>query len=227
VSVEISVESYVFTCARCATRWTESYQVNQVIDDSGTIRSFYRHHGDPCEAPVSGNVECPRCHASKAQRDPLYGQFGGSAAADPADRLPEVPPQAAAPEAPDVPEAPARPSRPARHRTGTWRRFKFSAVVTLDTSLPPGRQYLSGVPGLVLHAPSCQLPARHQYFPAVVYTDDNRPLRPGTRGSSVIITVPDDDAAAFFQPGQHFTVWDGTDIGHGTVGEHLVFRWPF
>jgi hypothetical protein len=73
VSVEISVESYLFTCARCTTRWAESYQVSQVIDDAGAVRSFYRQHGVPCDAPVSGNVECPTCHATKALRDPLYG----------------------------------------------------------------------------------------------------------------------------------------------------------
>jgi hypothetical protein len=220
MTVEISVESYVFTCARCAGRWTESYQVSQVVDDAGVIRSFYRHHGDPCDAPVGGNVECPNCHAQKAFRDPLYGQ--------PTDFfLPET--AASAPTAPTAPRQPAREDevapKPKRRRAGTWRRFKFSAVVTLETSGRPGRQYLSGVPGLVLHAPSCEPPARHQYFPAVVYTDDNRPLRPGSKGIAVNISVPDDDASAFFQPGQRFTLWDGTDIGHGTVGERLFFSW--
>jgi hypothetical protein len=59
VAIEISVESYLFTCARCAARWTESYQVSEAIDDAGAIRSCYRYQGVPCEAPVGGNVECP------------------------------------------------------------------------------------------------------------------------------------------------------------------------
>jgi len=217
MSVEISVESYVFTCARCAARWTESYQVSQVVDDAGAIRSFYRYHGDPCEAPVSGNVECPNCRTQKVFRDPLYGRPPDFVLPESAASAPAVPTQRAAEDAP----------RRKRRAAGTWRRFKFSAVVTLETAGRPGRQYLSGVPGLVLHAPSCEPPARHQYFPAVVYTDDNRPLRPGSKDIPVIISVPDDDASAFFQPGQRFTVWDGTDIGHGTVRERLFFRWLF
>jgi hypothetical protein len=217
MSVEISVESYLFTCARCAARWSESYQVSEVIDDAGAVRCFYRQHGTPCEAPVSGNVECPNCHAMKALRDPLYGVRPDF---DPeeAGRAPSVPRQRAAGE--------GLPG-PSRHAAAhTWRRFKFSAVVTLETAGRSRRQYPSGVPGLMLRAPSCQRPTHHQYFPAVVYTDDDRPLRPGDKRVSVIISVPDDDARGYFQSGQHFTVWDGTDIGHGTVAQRLSFQWP-
>jgi hypothetical protein len=215
VSIEISVESYQFTCARCAARWTESYQVSQVVDDSGAIRSFYRQHGDPCEAPVSGNVACPKCHAMQARRDPLYGvrpyfdpeQASGALAVPQPRAEEEVPP-------------------PARHAIAhTWRRYKFSAVVTLETAGRSRRQYLSGVPGLMVRAPSCQRPTQQKYFPAVVYTDDDRPLRPGDKGVSVVISVPDDDASGYFQSGQHFTVWDGRDIGHGTVAHRMFFHW--
>ena len=216
MSVEISVESYLFTCARCATRWSESYQVSQVIDDAGDVRCFYRQHGASCEAPVSGNVECPNCHATKALRDPLYGVRPDSGPEE-AGRVPSVPRQRAAEEGLPV---------PARHAAGhTWRRFKFSAVVTLQAAGRSRQQYPSGVPGLMLRAPSCQRPTKQQYFPAVVYTDDDRPLRPGDKGVPVIISVPDDDASGYFQSGQHFTVWDGTDIGHGTVAQRLSFPW--
>lgn len=211
MTVEISVESYLFTCVECATRWAEDYQVSQVNDDEG-VRSFYRHHGDPCEAPVSGNVECPHCHATRARRDPLYG-------AQPDLRLGEPASDLLLP----VPEG--SPPRPRRAAAGTWHRFKFAAVVTLEAAGRRRGQYPSGVPGLMVHAPSCQAPARHQYFPAVVYTDDGGPLRPGDKGVSVVMSVPDDDAAGFFQPGQHFIVWDGADIGHGTVAERLFFTW--
>ena len=87
MTIEISVETYLFTCARCAARWTESYQVSQEVDDAGDIRSFYRHGGVPCEAPVSGNVECPNCHATHARRDPLYG---GIPDIDPAQAIAET-----------------------------------------------------------------------------------------------------------------------------------------
>ena len=216
MTIEISVESYIFTCARCAVRWSESYQVSQVIDDAGAIRKFYRYHGTPCEAPVSGNVDCPNCHASNVFRDPLYGTRQDFDPDEPAGRATAVPRPRAAAEAP-----PVAVRHPAVH---TWRRFKFAAVVTLETTGRSRRQYLSGVPGLMLRAPSCQRPTRQQYFPAVICTDDDRPLRPGDKGVRVTVSVPDDDASGFFQCGQHFTVWDGRDIGHGTVAQRLFFE---
>ena len=100
-----------------------------------------------------------------------------------------------------------------------------AAVVTLDAAGRSSRVYLSGVPGLMVRAPSCRRPTEQQYFPAVIYTDDDRPLRPGDRGVRVIVSVPDDDASGYFESGQHFTVWDRTDIGHGTVAERLFFQW--
>ena len=39
----------------------------------------------------------------------------------------------------------------------------------------------------------------------------------------MIISVPDDDASGYFRTGQHFIVWDGAEIGHGTVAHRLVF----
>ena len=215
MTTEISVESYLFTCVGCGRRWSEDYEVSQVTDDGGALRSFYRHHGVPCEAPVSGNIECPGCHATRASRDPLYGAAPDFAPVAPAGDPPAVPAQRAAG------AGPARQVAP-----GTWRRFKFSAVVTLEAAGPRrGGRYRSGVPGLMLCAQSCQAPARHQYFPAVFYTDDGRPLRPGDKGVTVTVSVPDDDAASFFQPGQRFALWDGTDVGHGTVAERLFFTW--
>jgi hypothetical protein len=215
MTIEISVESYLFTCARCGTRWVEDYQVSQVTDDSGSLRSFYRYHGDPCEAPVSGNVACPRCQATRVLRDPLYGAQPDLRLGLSSGGLLPVPAQRAGA---DI---------PVRHAAmGIWHRFKFAAVVTLDAARRPGGQYLSGVPGLIAHAPSCVPPARHQYFPAIVRTDDDRPLCPGDHGLSVVVSVPDDDAAGFFQPGQRFALWDGADVGHGTVATPLYFQGP-
>jgi hypothetical protein len=213
VTIEISVETYLFTCARCAARWTESYQVSQEVDDAGDIRSFYRHGGVPCEAPASANVECPNCHAAHARRDPLYGVTPDVDLAQ-AGYLPTVP----------APRGEAAGPLHPRHAAGSWRRFKFSAVVTLDAAGRSRRQYLSGVPGLMVRAPSCERPTQRHYFPAVIYTDDDRPLRPGDKGVPVIISVPDDDASGYFQSGQHFTVWDGKDVGHGTVAQRLFLQ---
>jgi hypothetical protein len=222
VAIETSVEYYLFTCARCGARWTEDYEVSEAVDDAGNVRSFYRYHGVSCEAPVRGNVECPNCHDTRSRRDPLYGTRPDF---DPEEAgHPDLDPEEAG-QVPAVPQPRAEEQPPQkRHRAaGTWHRFKFSAVVTLEAAGRSRRQYLSGVPGLMVHAPSCLRPARDQYFPAVIYTADGRPLIPGDRGVSVTISVPDDDASECFQSGQRFIVWDGTDIGHGTVGQRLSF----
>jgi hypothetical protein len=218
VAIETSVESYLFTCARCGARWTEDYQVSEAVDDAGNVRSFYRYHGVSCEAPVRGNVECPKCHDTRSRRDPLYGTRPDFDPEEEGHVLAVPQPRA------EVSGEPEERPRRKRHRAaGTWHRFRFSAVVTLEAAGPSRRQYLSGVPGLMVHAPSCLRPAHDQYFPAVINTADGRPLTPGDRGVSVTISVPDDDASGCFQSGQRFIVWDGTDIGHGTVGQRLSF----
>ena len=211
--VENSIEYYLFTCARCAGQWFESYQVSQNVDESGDVRSFYRRHGVPCGAPVSGNVECPECHSTKARRDPIY------------EAHPDFDPEAAG-HALSVPRPRAAERLPPVRRAvaGTWRRFKFSALVTLDAE-PSGRRYLSGATGLMVLAPSAERPTQYQLFPAVFFSDDDRPLRPGDKGVPVTISVPDDDASSYFRSGQHFVVWDGAEIGHGTVALPLVLQW--
>ena len=219
MSVENYVESYLFTCTRCMTRWVEDYQVSQVADDGGYLRSFYRHHGDPCESPVNENVACPQCHSTRALRDPLYGAAPDLNLGQPAGGLLAVPGQR-------MPGDEAMTVPPVRHGPGSWHRYKFAAVVSLESARRPGGEYLSGVPGLIAHAPSCAPPVRHQYFPALVRTEDDQPLRPGDRGLHVVVSVPDDDAAGFFQPGARFGLWDGLDVGHGTVGMPLYFQGP-
>ena len=217
MAIETSVEYYLFTCARCGARWTEDYQVSEAVDDAGNVRSFYRYHGASCEAPVRGNVECPNCHDTRSRRDPLYGtrQDFDPEEAGPAPAVPQ-------PRAKVGDGAEERPQRKRHRAAGTWHRFRFSAVVTLEAA-GSRRQYLSGVPGLMVHAPSCLRPASDQYFPAVISTADGRPLVAGDKGVSVTISVPDDDAGGCFQSGQRFIVWDGSDIGRGTVGQRLSF----
>lgn len=214
--VENSVESYMYTCTTCGARWTESYEVSQSVDEEGAVRAFYRHHGSPCEAPAGENVECPRCHSIRARRDPLYetAPYVAAEGADATDLTIAVPGQRKE----DWPG----PVRTAGH---TWRRYRFSAVVTLDGAGRFRRLYLSDASGLVLRVASCTQPTLRQYFPAFVHTEEGRPLRPGDKAVPAIVSVPDDDASSFFQPGQHFTVWDGADIGHGTVKMRLFFGW--
>lgn len=228
--VETAVESYRFTCARCAARWTASYEVRQVTDDGGAIDSLYRFRGAPCEAPIGGNVACPACRCTQVRKDPLYvtpvaevetvAEVGTVAVVETAAVL----------QVPAASVIPRQRSVTSRQRSawGTWHRFKFQASVTMDAGpAPHGRQeYPSGVPGLFVRAPSWQRPSVRQYFPALFFTDEKRPLRLGDRHVRSIVCVPDDDAAGFFQAGQHFTVWDGVDVGHGIVAQRIVFGWP-
>lgn len=215
--IETVIESYLFTCARCATQWTASYEVRQATDAAGAIQSSYRNRGLPCAAPASGNDTCPACGSTRVRVDPRYDETPVVALGLPADPPIAVPQQRAALASP----VPRRHGAP-----GTWHRFRFLAVISLDARGQADRQYPSGVPGLLVRAPCCRRPTLRQYFPALIFTDDMRPLRPGDKGVSVTICVPDDDASAFFQCGQHFTLWDGADIGHGTVAYRLFFGWP-
>jgi DNA-directed RNA polymerase subunit RPC12/RpoP len=218
--VESAVEVYLLTCARCNARWTESYQVNQVIDDSGLVSSFYRRGGVPVEAPAAaGNVQCPNCGSTRVRQDRRFDETlarGEAAYAEPIPRrVPGFGPR-------DTPAVVPRQHGVA----GTWHRYKFSAVIGMEKAGRGHRQYNSRASGLMVRAANVERPAVRQYFPAVVFTEDGRPLVPGDHGIDATISVPDDNAAAFFQPGQRFALWDGTDVGHGTVAYHLLFTWP-
>lgn len=213
--VETAVESYQFTCARCGARWTASYDVSQTTDDAGVTDSLYRFHGTPCEAPIGGNVTCPACRSVQVRKDPLF--------VTPVAEV-ETPGDLSVAAAPVIPRQ--------RSTWGTWHRFKFEASVTMHPSVPGHararrkREYQSGVPGLLIRAPSCLRPSVHQYFPALFFTDDKQPLRPGDKHVRTIVCVPDDDASGFFQAGQRFTLWDGAEVGHGTVTQRIIFGWP-
>lgn len=96
--------------------------------------------------------------------------------------------------------------------------FRFRALVTLNEGVPdvPASHWASGGHRMIVHA--CQLDQQDCYrdFPAALCKDDQGPLRPGEQ-AVVTVTLADDDAARFFAPGQHFTLWAGTDVGRGIV----------
>jgi hypothetical protein len=100
--------------------------------------------------------------------------------------------------------------------------FRFRALVTLDppTTKRAGGRYGSGIRSLVVHARRTGEPACDRYFPAVIAAEDGLPLRPGNR-TVVTITVTDDDAPAYFSPGQAFTLW-GECGGYGVVSRRLL-----
>jgi hypothetical protein len=104
------------------------------------------------------------------------------------------------------------------------RQFRFRAVVTLDpvkprpgAMQPPSRQYPNHTRALMILARPLRAdagPAR--ILPAEIWWDGEEPLCPGER-AVVTARVADDQAAAFLEAGQQFTLWSGGDVGHGTI----------
>jgi hypothetical protein len=104
------------------------------------------------------------------------------------------------------------------------RQFRFRAVITLDpveprpgVLHPPAAQYPSHTRALMIVAAPLRAgvgPAR--CLPAEIWQDSEEPLYPGER---VVVTarVSDDQAEAFLDTGQRFTLWSGGNVGHGTV----------
>jgi hypothetical protein len=109
----------------------------------------------------------------------------------------------------------------------TVKQFKFKALISLDAAKGDvhARQYPSGTHCLMVRCTHLSQPAHRRYFPVVIYRDDEQPLRPGDRGTVVTIEVADDDADAFLGPGQHVTLWDGSDVGHGVISRRVFFTW--
>jgi hypothetical protein len=64
-------------------------------------------------------------------------------------------------------------------------------------------------------------PSHHQYFPAVIYRDEELRPRPGVH---VVVTVAliDGEAEAYFAPGQRFTIWSDAVVGHMVCADGLV-----
>ena len=100
--------------------------------------------------------------------------------------------------------------------------FRFRALVTLDTPTTKrvAMQYASGTRRLMVHAWSTGQPSCDKYFPATIAEENGLPLRPA-RLTVVTITVVDDEAPAYFIPGQAFTLW-GACGGHGIVSRQVV-----
>lgn len=97
------------------------------------------------------------------------------------------------------------------------RQFMFKALLVLDAPVDgrSARQYATGTRKLMVHARCLGQPSYDKDFPAAITCDDDHELRPG-RSEVVTVTVADDEAVAFFAPGQHFTIWGGA-AGHGVV----------
>jgi len=117
------------------------------------------------------------------------------------------------------------------------RQVRYRALIELDSvpaepnalSMPPTphrikgskpRQYLNHTRALMVRAQCLSNPGYARCFPAELSWEDERPLHPGDR-AEVTITMIDDEASTFFGAGQRFSLWNGTDIGHGTISRRV------
>jgi hypothetical protein len=101
------------------------------------------------------------------------------------------------------------------------RLFKFRALVDIDLAdtSAPVRAYHSGTRALTVHARRIGEPACDKYFPAMLTWDDQRDLLPGDH-AVVTITVVDEEAPAYLDAGQPFTLWGGGS-GHGVISRQV------
>lgn len=94
----------------------------------------------------------------------------------------------------------------------------------LAATVPPGgdagEEYRNHTHELMVRAESRQKPGYHRNFAAELSWDDEVPLHPGDR-HVVTLTLTDDEAPEFFGPGQHFTLWSGAEVGHGTISRQM------
>jgi hypothetical protein len=63
-----------------------------------------------------------------------------------------------------------------------------------------------------------------RYFPAETCWDSEQPLHPGDR-AWVTIMVTDDQASAYLDAGQRFTLWSGGDVGHGVIARKVYTQY--
>jgi hypothetical protein len=104
------------------------------------------------------------------------------------------------------------------------RQLRFRALITIDPVEPrpgdlhpPAQQYPSHTRALMIVAGPLRAgvgPAR--ILPAEIWRDSEEPLRAGD-AAVVTARVADDQADAFLDAGQQFTLWSGGNVGHGTV----------
>jgi hypothetical protein len=82
------------------------------------------------------------------------------------------------------------------------------------------KQYSNHTHALMVRAQCLNKPSYARCFPAEISWDDEEPLHAGDR-AEVTITLIDDEACSFFGAGQRFSLWDGVDVGHGTISRQV------
>lgn len=129
---------------------------------------------------------------------------------DPAQSAPALPRQRQRPHGP--------PPVPLPRSTAQTGPGALAAVAALAGEA--GQEYLNHTRDLMVRAESREKPGRYRSFPAELCWDDEMPLHPGDR-HVVTVTVTDDEAAGFLAPGQRFTLWSGSEVGHGTFSRQM------
>ncbi len=97
------------------------------------------------------------------------------------------------------------------------RRHSFRALVRLD----PAARADAARCGLGTRACCLVEPSRCTYFPAMISLDREQPARTEAH-ALVTIALRDSEAAAFFAPGQRFTIWADAIVGHTVQARGLV-----
>lgn len=115
------------------------------------------------------------------------------------------------------------------------RTVRYRALITIDdvpakavqettrpdphlASIP--RQVSNHTHSLMIRAHCLSKPSYARCFPAEISWDDEEPLHPGDR-AEVTLTMIDDEACAFFGAGQRFILWNGEEVGHGTISRQV------
>lgn len=103
----------------------------------------------------------------------------------------------------------------------TVKRYKYQALVTLAAKQDTGTaSALTGSACRMVVRAEHPGTHRHKIFSALVSSSDGSQLRPG---GHVVMTmrVLGDDVTDYLQPGDHFDLWRGQDVGHGVVSRRL------
>lgn len=115
--------------------------------------------------------------------------------------------------------------RTAGKKVDAVRQYKYRAVISLDHAAcnAPSWRYPSGTHSVMIRCSKMAAPAQRRSFPAAIYRPDDQPLAPGEAHVVMTIEIADDEASAFLGPGQHITLWNGRDIGHGVISRRVFF----
>jgi hypothetical protein len=108
---------------------------------------------------------------------------------------------------------------------------RFRAIITLDlaeprpgTLHPPAQQYPNPTRALMVRVRPLRNAGSVRCFPAEICWDTEQPLHPGDR-AAVTIAVTDDEASAYFDAGQRFSLWSGGDVGHGVIARKVFTQY--